>query len=630
MSLRARILALFLGLGVVPILLLGIIGYARSMRAVRGLLEAQTSTIARQTASDLKDRYELRLSELLLLTENAETQRLFQAHAGRDSLFLDSALQQAQTYLSDAWDRFGASYRGIELRDLEGQTILALGGASGSPLGSGMGAESGDLSPTVRLSVPVADLESGKKTGTLEAAVHLRLVLPGEILETAFGRSGYTVVLDRGEGEILHHPSRRFVHQPLSALLGPGSWGVDARTLSADNAGFGFEESDSSRVASFVSLQEPPWTVISTAALEEFASPFRGSRNGDLLFVLLIAALVGVAFLVTLRRTTASLESLTVASERVGKGDLDPPLPPAGPDEVGRLSAAFGLMVGQVRQMLRRVEETRQMAIMGEFASSVSHQIRNPLTSIKLNLQGLEEEAETEGMSDMSIRSLRICLKEVAHLEGAVRKILNLARTHPPERVVTPLHEVLSESVELLESQLAARGVQVEMGLSASNDRVLADPEELKSVFVNLLVNAEEAMPEGGSVHITTENPPEAESEPTIQVRVRDEGPGVPEHIREQIFRPFVTTKKDGTGFGLAVARLAVQEHQGQIRLKSVGGLELDEEGGRGGSGSAPEKGATFVVELPLYGASGETKGQGEPPHPLQADEPRTREGGSP
>jgi signal transduction histidine kinase len=609
MSLRARILALFLGLGVVPILLLGIVGYARSMRAVRGLLEAQTSAIAQQTASDLTDRFELRLSELLLLAENAETQRLYQAYSGGATLPPDSAFRQAEEYLNGAWAQFGGSYRRIELQALDTQQIFSLGDdVAGRAPGSSMGLGAPDVSPTARLSIPVQNLENGERIGTVVAEVHLRVVLPGESLQGAFGRSGYTVVMDREEDEILHHPSRRFVHQPLSALLGAEAWDLNPGILTADRGSFSFQESDSTRIASFVSLQKPPWTVISTTTLEEFAPPFRGARKGDLLIVLLLAAVVGGAFLVTIRRTTASLEALTEASERVGKGDLNPPLPPPGPDEVGRLSAAFGLMVGQVRHMLKRIEETRDMAVMGELASSVSHQIRNPLTSIKLNLQGLEEEAEAEGMSETSTRSLGICLREVAHLEAAVRKILDLARTHPPERIETSLHEVIRDAVELLETQLAARDVVVGLRLDAPMDRVLADPEELKGVFINLLVNGEEAMPEGGMIHVTTENPWGAESEGIIRIRVRDEGAGVPDTLGEQIFRPFVTTKRDGTGFGLAVARLAVQEHQGRIHLEPAGDLESGEKSGSAGNSAAHRRGATFVVDLPLHRETSESE----------------------
>lgn len=612
MSLRARILALFLGLGVVPILLLGIVGYARSTRAVRGLLEAQTSAIARQSASDLTDRFELRLSELLLLAENTETQRLYQAHSNDPLLHLEPALRQARDYLLDAWGRFGPSYRRIELQDLKGQRVFSLGdGVFGTSPAVSQGLGNLDVSPAGRLRVPVSSLENGERIGTLLAEVHLRVVLPDEILGGAFGRSGYTVVVDREGDEILHHPSRRFVQQPLSALMGAGVWDVDPGTLRSDHGSFSFREGDSTRIASFVSLQEPPWTVISTTTLEEFASPFRSARQGDLLIVLLLATVVGSAFLVTLRRTTASLEALTEASERVGKGDLDPPLPPAGPDEVGKLSKAFGLMVDQVRQMLKRVEETREMAVMGELASHVSHQIRNPLTSIKLNLQGLEEEAEKDGISEMSIRSLGICLREVAHLEAAVHKILDLARTHPPERIQVFVHDIIRDAVELLETQLTAREVDVDLALDASKDRVLADPEDLKGVFINLLVNAEEAMPEGGRIHVTSENPGGEESDGIIRVKVRDEGPGVPEALGEQIFRPFVTTKKDGTGFGLAVARLAVQEHGGRILLEPPGNLEVGKKSALATAQRAHGQGATFVVDLPLSPAASESENRG-------------------
>ncbi len=591
MSLRARILILFLGLGVVPILLLGVIGYARSMRAVHGLLEAQTRALAAEAATEIRNRYELRLSELLLIAENAETQYLFRAHSGQQADSSDTALQRATTYLSEAWDRFGGSYRDIHLRDNAGQNLLSLGAIGGeSAWGGGVATPSVGISPTANFYVPVPDHGTGEKMGTVEAEVRLQIALPAEFLENVFGPSGYTVVVDRRGGQILHHPSRTHINQPASSLLGSESWNLDPEVLEAPNGNFSYREEDLGRVASFVSLEAPPWTVVSTASLDEFAAPFRGAQRGFLILVLLLATVVGGAFLVSTRRATASLEALTLASERMGKGDLDPPLPPPGPDEVGRLSAAFRLMVGEVRRMLRRVEETRQMAIMGEFASSISHEIRNPLTSIKLNLQGLEEEARQEGLSEPSIRALGICLREVAHLEEAVRKILDLARTHPPLRVETSLHDTLSEAVELLEIQLESRGVEIRMSLDAEEDLILADPEELKSVFVNLFVNAEEAMPDGGHVFINTENPRGLGSTDTILVDVTDEGIGVPEEARDQIFRPFVTTKADGTGFGLAIARLAVQDHEGRIWL------------GSSPKGAGLERpGATFHVELPLH-----------------------------
>jgi signal transduction histidine kinase len=174
-----------------------------------------------------------------------------------------------------------------------------------------------------------------------------------------------------------------------------------------------------------------------------------------------------------------------------------------------------------------------------------------------------------------------------------------MARTHPPARVASSLHEILHGSVDLLRSQLDAQSVEVSLRLDASKDTVLADPEDLRSVFVNLLVNAGEAMPDGGTVRLTTENPSEGEGRGTVRALVSDDGPGVPEEVRERIFRPFVSTKDDGTGFGLAIARVITQEHQGRIELAAGDGVEG--EAGQGGEG-----GATFVVELPLHDPSSE------------------------
>jgi hypothetical protein len=151
MSLRARILALLLGLGLIPILFLGIIGYGQSMNAVRRLLAVQASTVAHRAAVGITNLYELRLSELLLLTENAETQRLCAARSGRDSLSADSALSRATAYFSDAWALSGAYYRRIDLLDSDGRLVLSLGagGAAGLPP-IAASAEARELSPDGR------------------------------------------------------------------------------------------------------------------------------------------------------------------------------------------------------------------------------------------------------------------------------------------------------------------------------------------------------------------------------------------------------------------------------------------------------------------------------------------------
>lgn len=612
MTLRARILTLFALLGVVPILALGVFNYVQSLRAVEALLEAETGTIVRRIVADLEERYALRAGELLLLAENAETQRLYAAHeAGDDPVRgtlpsaddrLDAALRSADAYLSSAWELFRSSYYRIELRDTTGAALYTMATGPGRP---GMPA-----SDAVELGFPVRGPDDELPRGRVVAAVRPQAILPGELLSSAFGRAGYTVVLDRADGTVLHHASRRYLNQAIDRLTGPEGWNLDPGALAADSGTLRYRERDSLRVAYFVTVGTPPWTVIASSAVDEFAPPFLRTRTVNLVVMLLVAAAITLAFLLMTRRATSSLEQLTTAADDVAHGELSPQLPPEGSDEVGRLSRAFGLMVEEVRRMLERVEETRDMAVLGEFASQISHEIRNPLTSIKLNLQSLSRDVEAGRVPEDSAAPVRISLREVGRLERSVQRVLGMARTHPPERVPCAVHQVLDHAIEAVASQLEAQDVDLERRFRADCDRVLADPEDLEGVFVNLLVNAAEAMPEGGTVRVATSTHDRPAR--SIRVRVSDEGPGVPAEIRGQIFRPFVSTKASSTGFGLALARRTVEAHGGRIDLAGAMGEESRHETGHraagddhrpGGGGvgrSGDEGGATFVVELPL------------------------------
>lgn len=611
MKLRTRILVLFTMLGVFPVLTLGVFGYVRSMTAVEALLQEETSAIAHRIAADLSDRYALRAAELQLVAGNAETERLFQAHADGLGGAGSASLLAAHSYLSSVWNLVRRSYLWIELRDSSDAPLYVMGEGEtlrpdegpGEPESSQTGLREEEPETTrrdpgatgrppargtVELEFPVTLSPTNDTVGVVVASVRPGAVLSDELLGTAFGRAGYTTLFHRGRGTVIHHPSRRLLNQPTDRFFSREAWDVEATVLEADSGTFRYRENDSLRVASFLNVASPPWTIVVSAAVEEFAPPFARMRDANLAVMLLVVVAIGLSFFLMTRRATSSLEQLTVAADEVARGELSPQIPEEGGDEVGRLSRAFRIMVEEVRKMLERVEETRQMAVMGEFASQVSHEIRTPLTSIKLNLQELGRDAGQGRIPEDSVPAVRICLREVERLDRAVSSVLSMVPTHPPEREACSLHDILADAIEAVAPQLRQNDVRVERGFRAARDRVLGDPQALESVFVNLLVNAGEAMPGGGTVTLESENRDAASTDVgVIQVRVSDEGPGIPAEIRGKIFRPFVSTKTDGTGFGLAVARRIVEEHEGRIDLDSA---------------SSGNPGATFVVALPLAG----------------------------
>jgi two-component system, NtrC family, nitrogen regulation sensor histidine kinase NtrY len=588
MSLRTKLLCFFGLLAVLPLIAMGILHYVQSMRTVEAHIVAQVELIAERAAEEVVRRHEVHVSDLLLLAENAETQRLFLALAAGREREAESARESAVAYLAEVWQQIGSSYSAVELRDLAGDVVLELGDRPAGHLlpGPGGGALGARPASGPTLEQPIVREGTSARLGTVVAEPRLAELLPAEALDARFGAAGMNLVLDRSTGQVVH--SSRGARMAWGPAATPELGFDPAGALFAAPAGqFRYHHSDSTRLAAFVNLAAPPWTVISVATLEEFSGPFERMRMLNLAAVLVVILLVSLGSVLLVRRATRSLEELTAAAGDVARGDFVPALPPAGADEVGRLSAAFATMVDRIRDMIAQLQASRQMAAVGEFASELAHEIRNPLTSVKLNLQRIDRAVRASGGPADAAAPLRIALREVARLERVVRGVLDLGRPRPLQRRVVSLHEVARDAVEVIRPEAEALGAVVETGFDAGHDLVLGDRDQLRAALLNLLLNGLEAMPEGGVLGVRTVLwPGPWEQRPAIELVVQDTGPGVPDHVREQLFRPFFTTKPGGTGLGLAVALRTAEEHGGA--------LELAEPGEQAGAG------ASFRLVLPL------------------------------
>jgi signal transduction histidine kinase len=368
-------------------------------------------------------------------------------------------------------------------------------------------------------------------------------------------------------------------------LVGPAGWHVGLSVFEEGEGSFAYRESDSTRVAFFVNLDSPEWTVLAAGSVDEFGAPFANSRTANLLLILVLTVFVWLAYTLLARRATHSLAALTEAADRVGTGDFVPELPSATEDEVGRLTRAFHLMMAKVRESLQQMEASRQMAAVGAFAAQISHEIRNPLTSLKLNLQGLNRDVERGTIPPESARPVELCLKEINRLEGVVSGVLSLGRPHSIDAEPCTVHAILDDALDVLRAQLRKASVEIHTKYGAKADSVSGDAEALKSVFLNLFLNSADAMPDGGNLYVSTESGADAGEGKRITVRVEDDGPGIPEEARDEVFKPFYSTKKEGTGLGLSLAARIVEEHRGVLTLtKTV----------------HSSRGAAFVVELPM------------------------------
>jgi signal transduction histidine kinase len=233
----------------------------------------------------------------------------------------------------------------------------------------------------------------------------------------------------------------------------------------------------------------------------------------------------------------------------------------------------------KLREQLIRSEK---MAALGQLSAGIAHEIRTPLTSIKIFIQSLEKEIE---LDENQKEDFRIIKKEIDRINENVIRFLNFARPEDPLFQQLNIHELIKESLNLLAAKMKTSSVDLEISLLEVCPPVEGDPKQLGQVFLNLFLNAIEAMPRGGvlTVRSILKTIPESHEE-ILQISVDDTGCGIPEKDRPYLFDPFFTTKDAGTGLGLSIVYSIVQKHDGRIELESEMG-----------------KGSSFIVSLPVH-----------------------------
>ena len=305
-----------------------------------------------------------------------------------------------------------------------------------------------------------------------------------------------------------------------------------------------------------------------------------------LLFIAAGGFLLGIAGATFLaRRITRPIHRLVDGTVRISKGDFSHAIAITSRDEIGDLARSFNEMTGRLLHARQRMEDANlrlvqheKLASIGRMAATIAHEIRNPLTSVKLNIQKVAEE---ESFAEVVKAHLGLSLEGIDQIERFIKELLNFTRVQELSLVRFPLEQVVEESLKVVSDILVQKNIAVEKAYAEGLPPILMDGDKMRQVFLNIIRNAHEALGDGGKISIACDAVEDG-GRKMVRIRIADNGPGIPEKDWENIFEPFFSTKPSGFGLGLANARKIVEQHNGTIRV-----------GKRRGRGSA------FVIHIP-------------------------------
>lgn len=293
-----------------------------------------------------------------------------------------------------------------------------------------------------------------------------------------------------------------------------------------------------------------------------------------------------LAFFIS-RQISRPIHNLVTASKQLADGNLETKVELTSRDEFGSLSHHFNRMAAALKERddrlkeftKRKIMESERLAIVGQLSANVAHELNNPLQGIVTYSSLLLEQEVCEGPARDNLEKIAI---QANRCRQIIRGLLDFSRQEKPHKTLININDLLRRCISLLENQASFQNISILKDFDESLPMIVIDPSQIERVFMNLMINAAEAMTDGGALSLTTCF---GLNEKYIEIEVKDTGHGISIEDMDRIFNPFFTTKDvgHGVGLGLAISYGIVKEHNGKIDVESEAG-----------------KGTTFIVSLPV------------------------------
>ena len=314
-------------------------------------------------------------------------------------------------------------------------------------------------------------------------------------------------------------------------------------------------------------------------------------QNQAILAFIIISAIVvlfsiGLSYLLS-RSISVPVHKLVIASKELANGNLDVKVDKTSNDEIGLLADAYNSMANALRERDEQLKEftrkkfmeSERLALIGQLAANVAHELNNPLQGIVTYSHLLLERNSLDNPTKQSLQKIVV---QANRSRDIIRGLLDFSRQRKPDKTLCNINNLLQESLSFLENQALMQNIQISTQIDEGLPSIVIDPSQVQRVFINMIVNAAEAMNGSGQLTMTTK---QDKDRGCIEITFSDTGMGIQEENLEKIFDPFFTTKDTGhgVGLGLAISYGIIKEHGGTISVESEVG-----------------RGTTFIVRIPV------------------------------
>ena len=404
--------------------------------------------------------------------------------------------------------------------------------------------------------------------------------------------------LDRGflSSLVLPEGMRVLLYRNLSSgfspgeLMAPAGAVADARTLTPIITEALREPREFSRIVGSGAAAETMHTLPLTTGKELLGVLLVGSSRRDLVAIesslfrtgvlmAIVGILVGIAVAYwATARVTRPVRALAAGAAKVAAGNWGATVETTSTDEIGQLAHAFNRMTRELVAQRERLVQAERVAAWRELARRLAHELKNPLFPLQITVENMRRahEAVPEQFEEVFREGATTLLAELANLKQIIGGFSDFAKMPAPEMQPVNLNDLAREAMRLFEPQLTQAGIAARLELDPKLRPVPADPEQITRVLRNLVLNAIDAMPQGGALTVRT-----AAKNGGVRMEVTDTGQGLTAEECDRLFTPYYTTKTHGTGLGLAIVQSVISDHKGRIAVESQ-----------------PGKGTTFRIEM--------------------------------